>query len=216
MNQTLRILQNAPASLNSNFKVVGVVSRKGRNCLRAECVHCGSIKIYQKSNLSKSKSCGCMTKQILRDHQKKHGLSKIYGKETPEYKTWRSMIARCKNVNHKSFEAYGGRGIGVCSRWESFEKFFLDMGLRPKDMALGRIDNDKGYSPSNCRWETPKQQARNRRGNHNLTVMGETKTISEWSEITGILHCTISRRVEMGWTPRQAVFTPVNGPRIAA
>lgn len=86
----------------------------------------------------------------------KHGL-----RNSPEYNTWAQMKQRCYNSYHKSYKDYGGRGIIVCESWlKSFMNFYNDMGPRPSNFhSLDRKDNNKGYSPENCRWATSFQTA---------------------------------------------------------
>lgn len=92
----------------------------------------------------------------------KHGAY-LGGKEKPEHAVWRSMLARCDNPNHKYFKHYGGRGIKVCKRWYDYATFIADIGGRPSSAhSLERINTNKGYTPSNCRWATRSEQQRNK------------------------------------------------------
>jgi len=83
---------------------------------------------------------------------------------TLTYNTWRAMWDRCTNPNVWNHKYYGGRGVTICERWESFEAFVEDMGERPsRDLTLDRIDVEKGYGPDNCRWADWSEQQRNKR-----------------------------------------------------
>jgi len=85
------------------------------------------------------------------------------------YGTWANMRYRCFDVAHPQFSEYGGRGITICDRWaDDYDAFYDDMGPRPAEMTLDRIDNDGNYEPGNCRWATPAQQVRNTRRNREL------------------------------------------------
>ncbi len=134
-------------------------------------------------------------------------------RRTPEYVAWLGMKQRCFSPRSTSYKHYGGRGITVCAAWRaSFETFRSDMGRRPSpDHSLDRIDNDGDYEPGNVRWAPPSVQGRNRSVNRRLTVNGVTRSLVEWSEQVHIGPETLSRRLQLGWTPERAVTTPLRG-----
>ena len=159
----------------------------------------------------KIKSCGCWSFEKER-YNPSFVLKEIYNikeaSESREYKTWKNIKERCYNKKCKHYHSYGGRDIKVCDKWiENFQAFYEDMGLKPKGKSLDRIDNNGDYSPENCRWATPKEQCNNKRFNVHLTINGETKTITEWSRITGVIFATILTRHRRGLSPEECIST---------
>lgn len=120
--------------------------------------------------------------------------SKVYLTNQREYHSWASMKQRCNNPKDKRFSFYGGRGIGYCDRWESFENFLEDMGSRPNGFTLDRIDNNKGYSKGNCRWADIKTQMNNTSRNKFYVIDGVEKTLSQWAETLNLKSSTVSQR----------------------
>ena len=138
----------------------------------------------------------------------------IKGCDKHLYWVWSAMKARCNNPNDRCYQNYGGRGIRVCEAWESsrmFMEWALANGYR-HGLTIDRIDNNKGYSPDNCRWVDAKTQARNKSDNRYVTFNGETHCLSEWSEITGIRSSVLKHRLNSGW-PLERAFTEKNGHR---
>ena len=146
-----------------------------------ECVcSCGNIKEVSSNSLrsGKSRSCGCLSREILLATNTTHGLT-----GTPLYRTWVALKDRCYNKSAKYYKNYGGRGIKVCNKWrESFENFYEDMiGGYKKGLQLDRVNNDKGYSKDNCRWTTCQQNLQNR--GSNLKSKNKYKGV-RWSSIS--------------------------------
>jgi len=127
------------------------------------------------------------------------------------YPSWRKMKDRCFNPNDTHYDRYGGRGIGVCDKWLSYEGFMEDMGAGyKKGLTLDRIDNNGDYEPSNCRWATRKEQANNRRNNILFTWDGMKKTMTGWAEHLGVSQSTLSQRYYVyGWSLDKTLNTPV-------
>jgi hypothetical protein len=132
----------------------------------------------------------------------KHGLS-----YTSEYRAWQQMRLRCTDPKHAAWPDYGGRGITVCTQWlNSPEQFVADMGKKPSPAhELDRENNDRGYFPENCRWVLRPTNCRNRRSNRCVTHAGETLTVAEWAERTGIGATVIVHRLNAGWSADRAL-----------
>ena len=116
------------------------------------------------------------------------------------------MKQRALNPNDINAKHYSERGITVCKRWLKFENFLADMGERPVGTSLDRIDNNKGYSPSNCRWVPQKEQMRNRRTNVFIEYNGKRQTVQDWSKELGISFTTLRTRMLAGW-PVERILT---------
>ena len=131
--------------------------------------------------------------------------------KSPEYVNWCGMFYRCTKPTCKRYRLYGGRGIHICARWKSFENFFKDMGKRPTPKhTLGRIDNNLGYSPGNCEWQTQKQQMANYCKSIRITMNGETTCLSEWCRRLRLPYQTIKMRIwRNNWDPNKAISAPI-------
>lgn len=128
---------------------------------------------------------------------------------TGTHASWVGMRERCRNVNHSRAASYTGKGIKFCARWEKFENFYADMGDRPEGYSLERKDRNKDYTPSNCVWATPKEQAINRDSTHFITAKGKTRHLTEWARRLNIQPSAIRWRIANGWGEEQAVtYTP--------
>ncbi len=181
----------------------GIKDTRGRHKWICLC-SCGVKKMVDGTNLrtGKTKSCGCHSADKTRTHGKTR--SKLY-------QTWRAMIQRCENKNHKMYHRYGARNIGVCDRWRSsFIDFAADMGELPDGATLDRKDNNAGYSPENCQWASRLDQSLNRENTVFLEFNGVTKRIGEWSKHSGIPVSVIRKRLsKSGWTIGQALTIPI-------
>lgn len=162
----------------------GTVDRKAM----WECLcDCGNRSVVRGTELRSgaTRSCGYYLREVTGERGKllapvigkaneRHGHSGSGGtrRPNPTWKAWRSMRERCQNPNNPSYSRYGGRGISVCERWETYENFLADVGERPADppgwssrvgyWSLDRVDPDGNYEPGNVRWADPVTQRHNR------------------------------------------------------
>lgn len=121
------------------------------------------------------------------------------------------MLRRCYKPEDRAYYRYGRRGITVCDEWRkdccNFYKWAKDNGYKP-GLQLDRIDNDKGYSPDNCHWVTPRDNMINRRCTRWIEYNGERHTLKEWAEITGIDYQVLADRIyRYGWNAERALTT---------
>ncbi len=130
------------------------------------CV-CGATKIIRYDGVQSGavRSCGCYQKEVAKQLNLKHGHA-FHSRHSRTYTSWVCMKTRCFNPRHKNYGHYGGRGIVVCKRWMKFENFLKDMGKRPENRTLDRINVNGNYTPSNCRWATSQEQGWNKRCHH--------------------------------------------------
>lgn len=197
-----------PGQRFERLTVLGIDTKSGDGRLRWICqCDCGETRTLRATVLmsGRIKSCGCRRIEVIGILRRTHGQTR-----TPEWRSWRSMRGRCLNPRDRAFPDYGARGITICKEWDSFEQFYADMGDRPSSgHSLGRIDNDAGYSPSNCRWENRIQQNRNTRRNRKYAFDGRTLTTAEWSEEMGVPYHVLHDRLTNGWPIERALTQPV-------
>lgn len=137
-----------------------------------------------------------------------HGLS-----HTRIDNIYKGIVDRCNNPHSRNYYKYGERGIKVCDEWENDKTKFFEWAFAhgyTDSLTLDRIDNSKDYTPENCRWATYKTQANNRRSNRIISAFGQTKTLTEWSDKTGIKVATIWARLQRGWDAEMALTEEVS------
>lgn len=171
-------------------RLTAIEPRKASNWLwRCDC---GVEKELQAANVKRgnTSSCGCLNRELVAERSTTHGKC-----GTPVYSVWAGMFDRCNK-----HPRYHGRGITVCERWKKFENFYADMGDRPPGMSIDRIDNDKGYSPDNCRWATMREQSRNKGWNIWVEYQGRDWNLKDLADWSGVSYQTLYQRHKAGMT----------------
>lgn len=163
---------------------------------------CGNVKRIRATVLTNgySKSCGCNRIEAITIHN---------GTNTRLFNVWRNIKERCTNTNYKTFYLYGGRGIKVCEEWfhsyEAFKQWAIRNGYQ-EGLTIDRIDVNGNYEPTNCRWVSNIEQARNKRNTIFLEYNGERKSISEWAEFLGKTHNTLYWRYSQNWSTKEILY----------
>lgn len=182
-----------------------IIREKGEET-KVECLcDCGNTKTLSLTRVinKKVKSCGCLVPDKLRSVRKTHGKSK-----SRIYKIWKKMNDRCRNVNNKDYDKYGGRDIEISPEWsgehgaENFIKWAYENGYDENaekgKCTIDRINVDGNYEPSNCRWINMIEQSYNRRNTIRISVYGEMLTVKEISEKYNIPAKKVRRRYFYG------------------
>lgn len=164
-----------------------------------KCI-CGKEIIRQSQLVKRAriKSCGCQMRIKENSKISKYDLKNKNNFRT--YTTWLSMLGRCYNKNLKSYNNYGLKGITVCDRWQSFDYFLKDMGIRPENTTLDRIDVTKNYYHENCRWANSVIQANNKTTTMYVTYNNETLSLKQCVEkYSKNRYDTVWKRLKSGW-----------------
>jgi len=197
--------ENHIGSTHTNLTIWAVGKKQGSYRYMALCdCSCGTspyLTRLDKVLAGLTQSCGCFHAAVITKHGKWNH---------PLYPLWRGIVQRCTEPNNRSYPRYGGRGIKVCERWLNPDNFISDMGpTYKKGLQIERVDNDRDYSPENCRWATQTEQQRNKRSNIRITLDGKTKVLSEWCKDFGVRYQLAWERIKLqGWHPHKALSTP--------
>lgn len=119
------------------------------------------------------------------------------------YNSWAMMLSRCRNPKNPKFYMYGGAGVSVCERWQSFENFLADMGDRPLGTSIDRMDGARGYAPGNCRWATPPEQMAHLKTSRIVRYGGRDYALPDLAKALKVEKTTLTYRIRAGWPEHQ-------------
>lgn len=170
--------------------------KRGRKAYWVCQCECGKLKEVRADSLKSGKiqSCGCLKRE-----QDKINLDRTTHAMSHKrlYEIWQGMKSRCCNPNDARYANYGGRGITICQEWQNDFLAFYNWAIAhgySDTLTIDRINNDRGYSPNNCRFTNNKEQCRNRSTNINIRIGNVTKTLAEWCEIFELDYKTVHAR----------------------
>lgn len=188
---------------SGRLTVIGYSSKRtgGNIHWKCRCLCGNTVDVaYNNIKLKIARSCGCLRREVTARRNRTHGRSR-----TRTYHIWVGMKQRCTNPDDASYIHYGRRGIHICRRWMRFENFRSDMGEAPPKLSLDRVNNDKGYAPSNCRWATAAVQRRNSRRVVMIRHRGLTLCVADWADRLKVSRWKLYGRLRSGWTPQDAL-----------
>lgn len=180
---------------------------------------CGNTVIVRSDSLNDgtTRSCGCLQKDWIKQlgAHCEHKLTRDGQSRDRLFNIWYLMKYRCENPKSNAYINYGERGLSVCDEWSDNENgydIFKEWAIKngySESSCIDRIDNDKGYSPENCRWVDNYTQANNKRSNRVYTIGDETHTVAEWCRIYDIDKKVVYSRLYRQWDFLKALTTPL-------
>lgn len=192
----------------SRLTIIEFLGADNINRIYCKCsCTCGSIipvNFFHLKN-GNTKSCGCYKIDIV---VSRNLINAHPHRKTRIFRIWKRMHQRCYEINCDDYKDYGAKGVKICDDWHEYYTFYswaISHGYSDS-LSIDRLDVTGNYSPSNCRWATSLEQARNKRNNHNITFRGHTKTLSEWCLIFRMESSKVRYRLSKNW-PLEKVFT---------
>lgn len=182
------------------LQVINRAENSGHN-IRWNCIcDCGKLTKTTTYNLTsgRAKSCGCLSLEKIKACNTKHGY-----RHTRLYRIWCGMKKRCYCTKYEHYNRYGKKGIEVCDKWKNnfidFKNWAIENGYKDT-LEIDRIDNNRNYEPTNCRWRNRVEQVRNRTNTLKLKHNGEEKSLIEWCNKYNINYKTAYERYKKGWS----------------
>ncbi len=170
-----------------------VINERGYYICECDCGELITVRVDLLKGNSKT-SCGCVEKERAKVSFSRNRIRNIY----------KGIVARCTDLDSPSYERYGARGIEICIEWRNdFESFYLwaiNNGYSD-ELTIDRIDNNVGYTPKNCRWATPQEQANNTRRNVYVMYKGEKMTMAQYARSKNSNYSKIARLIKLGRIP---------------